>query len=303
MPAALAWLYAALVVDLVAGDPPNAVHPVAWLGRVAGAPIRLGLRLPAVVQVPYGAALVAACAVGYAWLGTAAVGALAGHPIAGFVAAALVLKSSFALRGLGVAAARVRDLLTAGRGRAARLSLRSLCSRDPHALTDEQVAAAAVESVAENLSDSFVAPVLYFALFGLPGALAYRAVNTLDAMIGYRDERERLGKPAARLDDLLNLIPSRLTAVLLIAVGRQRARGAAIWRRDAHVTASPNAGHPMAAMAGLLGVALDKPGEYRLGDDIHPVTPDTITRAWHLAVRAAALCTAIAIVVLGARGG
>src|SRR5205807_7932914 len=98
----------------------------------------------------------------------------------------------------------------------ARLALRSLCSRDSNELTREELLAATIESLAENASDSFVAPLFYYVLLGVPGAVGYRAINTLDAMIGYRGQFEALGKCAARLDDIVNLIPARLTAVLFL---------------------------------------------------------------------------------------
>ncbi|MEM7436444.1 MAG: cobalamin biosynthesis protein, partial [Myxococcota bacterium] len=137
-------------------------------------------------------------------------------------------------------------------------------------------------------SDSLVAPVLYAACFGIPGAVFYRTVNTLDAMFGYRDPtHEYLGKASARLDDLLNWVPARLTAVVLLMAGA--VRGAAVragWRvllSDGPKTASPNAGRPMAAMAGLLGIELEKRGEYLLGAPGAPPTPSSIDDAWKIA--------------------
>jgi adenosylcobinamide-phosphate synthase len=183
-------------------------------------------------------------------------------------------------------------------------ALASLCSRDPAALDAGQLAAAATESLAENASDSFVAPLFYYALLGVPGAIGYRAVNTLDAMIGYRGRYEYLGKAAARLDDVLNWIPARITAALLVVAGALTGRDAAggwrVLRRDGGRTASPNAGRPMAAMAGLLGVALDKPGHYRLGDGPAP-TAAAIAAAWRVVTVAAALAAAAALLTLGAR--
>jgi adenosylcobinamide-phosphate synthase len=180
-----------------------------------------------------------------------------------------LLKGMFAVRMLREAGVGVRLPLAAGDLAGARAGLRSLVSRDAAGLSAALVAAAAVESLAENLGDSIVAPLCYYAIGGLPGAVAYRAVNTLDSMIGYRGRYEWLGKAGARLDDLLNLLPSRLAALLIVgaaAVAGEDARGA--WRialRDARLTASPNAGWPMAAMAGALGVELEKVGHYRLG--------------------------------------
>jgi len=145
-----------------------------------------------------------------------------------------------------------------------------LVSRDTATLSATQVSAATIESVAENLSDSVVAPLLYYAVGGLPAAFGYRFANTADAMVGYRDEvYEWLGKAPARLDDLFNLVPARLAAALIVAAapltGESAGRAWRIWRRDAGKTASPNAGHPMSAMAGALDVELEKVGHYRLG--------------------------------------
>jgi adenosylcobinamide-phosphate synthase len=143
-----------------------------------------------------------------------------------------------------------------------------------------------------------VAPLLFFACFGVPGALAYRAVNTLDAMIGYHGRYEYLGKASARLDDLLNLVPARLTAALLLVagalLGHDVRRGWRILRRDGGRTESPNAGRPMAAMAGLLGVRLEKQGHYRLGDPLHAVGARTIAAAWRVTALAMALAFGLA---------
>jgi adenosylcobinamide-phosphate synthase len=210
-----------------------------------------------------------------------------GLPLIGDASCAVLvgtaLKPLFALRMLVDSGATVRHALERDDLPAAREALGSLVSRKRDDLDAELVAAAAVESLAENLSDSVVAPLLAYALFGLPGAACYRLVNTMDAMIGYRGHYEHLGKSAARLDDVLNLIPSRLTTALLIALAPLYggdARGAwRIWRRDASATASPNAGQPMAAAAGALGVQLEKVGHYRLGDARRPCTAATIRQA------------------------
>jgi adenosylcobinamide-phosphate synthase len=230
------------------------------------------------------------------------------HPAIAIAAGIVLLKPTVAIRALGSAGRTVAVALAAGDLDQARYHLRALCSRDARTLSGPEVAAGAVESLAENTSDSVVAPLFYFALFGLPGAVAYRAINTMDAMLGYRGDLEYLGKAAARLDDVANLIPARLTAWLLLAAGAVVGPGGAdvhgglrILARDGGKTASPNAGRPMAAMAGLLGVALVKPGHYRLGDDDHPLSHRTIARAWRLclvaAALAAALCAILAVLV------
>jgi adenosylcobinamide-phosphate synthase len=296
----------AAALDAAVGEYPSAVHPVVWMGWLIGALERRAPRAGAAAQLAFGAAMaiaVPALFAGGAWGLLAVSGA---HPALRLLLAALLLKSTFAVRALGRAAGEVRGALQAGDLAAGRLGLRALCSRDASALDEGQVAAAAVESVAENLSDSFVAPLFWFAVAGVSGAVAYRAVNTLDASIGYHGRYEWLGKAAARLDDLANLVPARLTAGLLLLAGAlaggDARRGARILRRDGGRTESPNAGRPMAAMAGLLGVELAKPGHYRLGDALGPVGAPALARAWRLCAVAAGLALAAGLAAGVARG-
>ena len=200
---------------------------------------------------------------------------------------ALVLKSTFAVRMLDREATRVYRGLKDGRLEDAKADLRSLVSRDTSGLTPELAAAATVESVAENTTDSFIAPWLAFAVFGVPGAVAYRAINTLDSMIGYHGIYEHLGKASARLDDLVNLAPARLTALLILAggalgpgrFGAARKAWGVMWRYHAR-TESPNAGWTMSSMAGTLGVRLEKLGHYQIGDsETSAPVPRDIKRA------------------------
>jgi adenosylcobinamide-phosphate synthase len=281
----------ALALDLSLGDPPNRWHPVAWIGRALAAGRRALYRGGPVALVLSGAALtlgVMALAAGAGAL-VATLGAMLG-PV-GLVLEAAMLKSTLSLRGLAAAARSVAASL--GRGdlvqARARLGLH-LVSRPTAELDVAQVASGAIESVAENLTDALVAPVMFFLVLGLPGALAYRALNTADTMLGYREGMlEYFGKIAARLDDLANLVPARLAGLTLVVVAARSAPAA--WRALVHDharTASPNAGWTMAAMAGALGVTLDKPGAYRLGQG-RPPTADDIERAIGLLTRAAAL--------------
>ncbi len=201
------------------------------------------------------------------------------------------------------------DLLDAGDLDGARDLLPSLCGRDPSVLDTAGLARAACESVAENTSDAQVAPLLWAAAGGVPGVLAYRAVNTLDAMIGNRSARyARFGWAAARLDDLANYVPARVTGVLVLAcaplAGVSPVRAARAWHRDAARHPSPNAGIPEATFAGALGVRLGGPTQYRyqleirpsLGEGPAPVVAD-LRRAVRLSrlVQAAALLVALAI--------
>jgi adenosylcobinamide-phosphate synthase len=173
-------------------------------------------------------------------------------------------------------------------------------SRETSTLGAGLVAAAAIESLAENLTDSALAPWLAYACLGASGAAAYRALNTLDSMVGYRGRYEYLGKPAARADDLANLVPARLGALLIAAAapagGGSARRAWRTARRDHRRTASPNAGWTMAAMAGALGVTLEKTGHYRLGDGPEP-GPDDLRRAQRVAAAALALGAGVALVL------
>ncbi|HLI26358.1 MAG TPA: adenosylcobinamide-phosphate synthase CbiB [Chloroflexota bacterium] len=273
----------ALGLDLAIGEPPAPLHPVVAMGKLIAAAERRALERGPLAQLAGGAALAVGGALAAAGAGGLAERELRALPLLPrLLVGALLLKSTFALRALLRAADEVALALRAGDLPTARAALRALVSRDPRALDAPLVAAAAVESLAENLSDSFVAPLLWYALLGLPGALAYRFVNTCDAMLGYRGRHEYLGKAAARLDDLANWLPARLTA-LLVAAAAPVAGGSAryAWqtaRRDHRRTRSPNAGWPMSAMAGALRVRLEKRGEYVLGDG-PPPGPEAIARA------------------------
>ena len=298
-------LAVAIAIDVFLGDPPNAVHPVAWMGRFANALVRRAPATGPARQLAAGTLIV--LAVSGVCLGSLAIVACAtaSTPRLAFWLGASLLSCMFAIKGLGAAGRVVRDALANGHVGQARQGLSALCSRDASALEEPELAAATVESLAENLSDSFVAPLLAYALFGLPGAVIYRAANTLDAMIGYRGRFEFLGKVAARLDDLLNLLPARLTAGLLLGAGALTEAhvgdGLRLLRRDRRKTASPNAGWPMATMAGLLGVCLSKPGHYRLGDEGRAVTFEDIDRAWRVVAVAAALAVALTMIAVMVR--
>jgi adenosylcobinamide-phosphate synthase len=304
-----ATLLVAIVVDLVAREAPAAVHPVVWMGkliewleRLAPGPDRRAVSLVAGAGM---ALLVPAAAAGVAWLATSALRQMG--PAAYVLVGSVLLSTTFAVRELARAANRTRSAMESGDREEARRSLRSLVSRDTRTLAPPLVAMAAIESVAENTTDSFLGPWLAFALFGLPGAFAYRAVNTLDSMIGYRGRYEYLGKAAARLDDLVNLVPARLCALLMLVAGRlfcgmPTGRGWRIARRDRRLTESPNAGWTIAAAAGLLGVALEKIGHYRIGDGLDDPAPADVGASVRLAYAVAATAAAVVVAGLALRG-
>lgn len=283
VPPDLAVLMVAVVLEMVGREPPKWLHPTVWIGRTvtiaeANAPTSrnggfiIGVMILLLVTGFWGGAAYFAAA-----------GLRDVHQVAYVLVGGFLLKTTFSVKMLHQTAARVRELLTAGDMAGVRAQMSSLVSRDPSQLTAEQATAATVESVSENIADSIIGPWLAFALFGLPGAVAYRAINTLDSMIGYHGRYEYLGKASARFDDLVNLIPSRLAGLLLVVAslvlpGQKASDAWRIMLRDHGKTESPNAGWTMSGMAGALGVELEKADHYRLGDATRQVEPEDITR-------------------------
>lgn len=264
----------ALLLDLVLGEPPNRLHPTVWIGKTVAFAERIapGPGSSAPAQILAGIAMAILIPTAWAALAWAvAYGSMSLHPLAYLIVVAVFLKTTFSVRMLHRVAADIGRILVSGDIADARRQMSALVSRDTSQLTIGQMAAGAIESVAENITDSIVGPLLAFALFGLPGAMAYRAINTLDSMVGYHGRYEYLGKASARLDDLVNVIPARLAAALLwlstVALpGLAPGRAGRIMFAHRGRTESPNAGWTMAAMAGGLGVTLEKVGHYSLGD-------------------------------------
>lgn len=283
----------AVALDAGCAEPPAAAHPVVWAGRyldLAGS------------RVPSGPPARAVAAGGLAWLGGASVAVVAAVLVERFAArrgraARAVLRGGALwplisgrmlfseVRAVGAAANRDLD-----EGREA---LARIVSRDTAALTAEEVRGAALGSLAENLSDSLVAPLAWHAVGGLPAAALYRFANTADACWGYRSPRwEHAGKVAARADDLLNVVPARLTAALLVGPSR--------WRRlrhEARRTSSPNAGWPMAALALHLDVRLTKRGHYALNPTARDPRPGDVGAGLRVASRAGTVAALVAIAI------
>lgn len=175
--------------------------------------------------------------------------------------------------------------------------------RDSKDLNGAQISSAVIESMAENLIDFKLSPILAFALFGVTGAIAFRAVNTLDGMVGFKDpEHLYTGWFSANLDHVVNFIPSRLTGILIVAaaaiLGEDYRNAWAVARRDHQKTPSRNHGWPMAAMAGALRVQLEKPGQYVLGDELEPLSPDKILLALRLRNMAVVLCVLLSLPII-----
>ncbi|WP_439033136.1 cobalamin biosynthesis protein [Gordonia terrae] len=262
--ATAAGLAVGFVIDEWAGDPVRG-HPVAGFGRVAGVVERALYRDSRVAGAGLVGVMVGSTAV------VAAVAERRASPLgkAGLTAAATwVALGGTSLCRVGDA---VADALESDDVAAARALIPSLCGRDPESLDEAGLCRAALESIAENTSDAAVGPLVWGALAGVPGLLGYRAINTLDAMVGYRNERYRsFGWAAARVDDVVNLVPARLAGVLIVAVGGAPRRSVAAWRRDSGAHPSPNAGVVEAGFAGALGVQLGGRTVYPHGVEMRP---------------------------------
>ena len=309
-----AWRAAGILVgylaDLLLGDPRHG-HPVAGFGQAAARAEELIYRDGRTAGAVHVGLLVA---------GVAVAGSVVQRRVKrGPGSVALTALATWVALGgptLARTGSELADALDAGDIEAARALLPSLCGRDPAVLDAAGLCRAALESVAENTSDAAVAPLLWAAAAGVPGVLAYRAVNTLDAMIGHRSPRyARFGWAAARLDDAANIIPARTTGVLAAlcspAVGGSFGSALRAWRLDAARHPSPNAGVAEAAFAGALGIRLGGPTQYRhqleirptLGEGPAPEVAD-LRRAIRLArlVQGSAAVLAVALSVAGRTG-
>jgi adenosylcobinamide-phosphate synthase len=286
-------LSAAWLLDQLVGEPPALLHPVVWMGN-AIKPFKRALGLGKLRELVVGVLALALVSGGFAMGTFLLLRATSGLPWLRFALEVYLLWSAFALRGLLRAGRSMQKAVEAHDQPAARVALASLCSRDPSQLDESELLGATVESITENTSDSVVAPLLYFAVLGVPGALFYRAVNTLDAMIGYRGRFEYLGKAAARCDDVLNFVPARLTAFFLWCggglMGLSLSRAQSVFLRYRNHTESPNAGQVMAMASGLLGVRLDKRDHYVLGEDLRAPDALGLARALKLVELSGWLC-------------
>ncbi|MFE2997177.1 cobalamin biosynthesis protein [Nocardia sp. NPDC059246] len=261
-------------LDRALGDPRRG-HPVAGFGSAAMKVERLTYRDSRVAGVVHEIVLVGAVSGLGIGLRRAVIGRALGEAVLTAAATWTVLGgTSLARTGREMA-----DRLESGDIGGARALLPSLCGRDPEVLDADGLARAALESIAENTSDATVAPLFWGAVAGVPGLLAYRAINTLDAMVGYRNDRYRnFGWAAARTDDVANLAPARVSGLITTAlapvVGGRPADAWRAWRRDAAKHPSPNAGVAEASMAGALGVTLGGRTEYRHGTELRPTLGD-----------------------------
>ncbi len=299
-------------LDLLFADPPWLLHPVVVMGRCVTA-LEKGLRrrFPGTPRGEFwaGAVLAAVLPLGtLALCGAVCVLAWRLHPAAYFLIQTFWCWQALALRGLAMESRRVWQALERDGLPAARAAVGRIVGRETDRLDAAGVTRAAVETVAENFSDGVAAPLFYMLLGGAPLALAYKAVNTMDSMVGYRNSRYLyFGRAAARLDDAANYLPARIAALLWIAAafltGHDGCSAWRIWRRDRRKHASPNAAQTESACAGALGVALAGPAVYFgtvydkpvIGDGTRPIEPRDILRAHRMLYAAGALALGVGL--------
>nr|WP_277998978.1 adenosylcobinamide-phosphate synthase CbiB [Moorella sulfitireducens] len=310
-------LVLALLIDLAVGDPTWLVHPTQIMGAGINV-LEKFLRRPGASRgylLAAGAA-VAMIIVASTWFITRGLLAAAGrlNYWAEVLLAGWLLATTIAPRGLAAAAAGINRSLAAGDLPGARRQVGYIVGRDTAGLSESEVVRATVETVAENTSDGVIAPLFYFFLGGVPLAMAYRAVNTLDSMLGYKNERYLyFGRAAARLDDAANYLPARLTGIALCAAAGLLGYGRRAWRvmlRDARRHPSPNSGFPEAAAAGALGVQLGGLNYYQgrpsrrplIGEDRQPLRREHIGQAVCLMAAATLLISLAGGLILGFKG-
>ena len=304
------------VLDAIFGDPAWLPHPVVYMGKAISV-LEKGLRAR-LSKTPegelWGGRILAFCLpVGtFALTCLVCMGAAALHPLLGLAVQMFWCGQALAAKGLVQESMNVYRELTKPDLPAARTAVSRIVGRDTQALTAEGVTKAAVETVAENASDGVIAPLFYMLLGGAPLALTYKAINTMDSMVGYKNTQYLyFGRAAAKLDDIANYLPSRIAALLWVAAavltGNDARSAWRIWRRDRRNHASPNSAQTESACAGALNVQLAGPayyfGEYypkpTIGDAVRPIEPEDIRRADRMMYAESLLALALGLVIRG----
>jgi adenosylcobinamide-phosphate synthase len=294
----------AFLIDLVFGEYPDRFHPTIGIGKLISYlkpktkhpnpkvekanGVLMALTIMLIAALPVFVLLF--------WLRTLPYG-----EILYIVVGAILFKATFAIRGMGQYTLPIAKALEKDDLAGARKWLPYIVRRDPNSLNKRQIISAAVESIAESTTDGITAPFFFFALFGVPGAFAYRVINTLDSMVGYKNaEFKNIGWFSAKMDTITNYIPARVTAYLMVLAAfvlREDWREAyRILQRDKHKTASPNAGFTISAMAGALNIQLEKQGHYSLGDDHGNISHQDIPKALRMMTVTAAFFGLVLVV-------
>ncbi|MCP8311014.1 MAG: cobalamin biosynthesis protein [Candidatus Methylarchaceae archaeon HK01M] len=279
-------LLLALVIDLIFGEPPEKLHPTVWMGKTAEfLKSRLKSDNPRIEKIS-GIILGLSVILIFA-LSTYIILNLMKHYLnilLYIISASILLKTAFAVKCMGQLSMPIGEAIEEGKIEEAKNRLRRIVRRDPTKFDDQKILSATVECVVESTVDGITSPLFYYSILGIPLAIAYRAINTLDSTVGYRDEEYvNIGWFSARMDTIANYIPARITSILMVLstwLLHEDWRSAwKILNRDRNKTESLNAGWTMSTIAGVFNIQLEKPGFYILGDRVNPLTPKHISRA------------------------
>lgn len=280
----------AFIIDVVFGEIPDHAHPTVWMGSIVSYVKPKMKNVNSNIEKLNGVLLCVGLIVLFSVPAYVILWVARQIPVWGWiiyiVLAAVLLKTTFALKCMRHYTQPIERALKENNVDKARKWLHFVVRRDPKKLDIRHIISAAVESIAESTTDGVTSPFLFFALFGVPGAFAFRVINTLDSMVGYKDSANvNIGWFSARMDTITNYIPSRLTAIFMVgAAGFLGENWRNSWRilwRDKNKTASPNAGWTISAMAGALNTQLEKEGHYSLGDG-ESIFPQDISKSWRI---------------------
>ncbi len=290
----------AVVIDVIFGEPPAKIHPVVWMGKAIdffkGYLIDYRSKISGII-LTFMVVMIFTLAT-YVLLRLSAF-----NYILYILISSVILSTTFAIKVLLTSSENMKNDIDHNIEKA-RKSMSYLVSRNTMELNEEDLTSATIETLTENITDSIIAPLFYAFIFGVFGAVVYRVINTLDAMVGYKTpEKIKIGWFPAKLDDILNFIPARITGIIVVIAAaflRLNWKNAyKIMIRDARKPDSPNSGYSMAAAAGALGIKLEKIGYYKIGDELSPLTTDKITEAVLLSKITVLLFILIATVLFG----
>ncbi|MBT0158441.1 cobalamin biosynthesis protein [Candidatus Bathyarchaeota archaeon A05DMB-2] len=290
-------LLLAFVIDLIFGEFPDRVHPTVWMGNVIAYLKPKTRSINPLTEKRNGVFLCVGVITLFTVPAFFLLWAIRLIPVWGWllyvVASAVLLKTTIAIKCMKHYTAPIAKALKNGDVDEARRWLHFIVRRDPATLDERHIISAAVESIAESTTDGVTSPLFFFALFGVPGAFAFRVINTLDSMVGYRDtENVNIGWFSAKMDTIANYAPARLTAFLMVVsamlMGADWRNSLRILQRDKNKTASLNAGWTISAMAGALNTQLEKQGYYALGDG-EDISPEDVGKAWRIMLLTAVL--------------
>ncbi|MCP8320373.1 MAG: cobalamin biosynthesis protein [archaeon] len=279
-------LLLALILDLIFGEPPEKLHPTVWMGKtIEFLKPRFRGSNPKIGKIK-GIMLGLTVIIVFALIVYVTLSLLREYLILMIyiIFASALLKTTFSINCMNKLSRPIGKAIKEGKIEDAKNMLRRIVRRDPTKFDDQKIISATVECVAESTVDGITSPLFYYSVLGLPLAIAYRAINTLDSMVGYKDkEHVNMGWFSARMDSLANYIPARITSILMVLsawlLHEDWRRSWEILKRDRKKTESPNAGWTMSAIAGAFNAQLEKPGFYILGDPINSLNPDHIPRA------------------------